>query len=203
MKGFQMQNKFRFSGLAAAALALVAVSGTQALAANEHVGPMQSLGKSKVAAFLKDPAVIAAVKAQNAKNGALDQGKIIELDKKWRAEVKSGGGPLSKGVLANGLSGYLKGVKAKSGGLYTEIFVMDAKGLNVGQSDMTSDYWQGDEAKWKKTYLVGPQAMHVGGVKTDESTQALQSQLSMSVVDPASGKVIGAVTVGVNVEQLP
>jgi len=45
--------------------------------------------------------------------------------------------------------------------------------------------------------------MHVGGVKTDESTQALQSQLSMSVVDPASGKVIGAVTVGVNVEQLP
>jgi hypothetical protein len=80
---------------------------------------------------------------------------------------------------------------------------MDAKGLNVGQSDLTSDYWQGDEAKWKKTYLVGPKAMHVGGVKTDQSTQTLQSQLSMAVVDPASGKVIGAVTVGVNVEQLP
>jgi len=196
-----MQNKFRFSSLAA--VALVAVTGTQALASNEHVGPMQSLGKSKVAAFLKDPAVIAAVKAQNVKNGALDQGKIIALDKKWRAEVKSGGGPLSKGVLANGLSGFLKGIKAKSGGLYTEIFVMDAKGLNVGQSDLTSDYWQGDEAKWKKTYLVGPKAMHVGGVKTDQSTQTLQSQLSMAVVDPASGKVIGAVTVGVNVEQLP
>ena len=105
-------------------------------------------------------------------------------------------------LLSNALSSYLKTVKAVSQGLYTEIFVMDNKGLNVGQSDVTSDYWQGDEAKWKKTYKVGPQAMHIGKVKTDESTQTLQSQLSLSIADPDSGQVIGAVTVGVNVEQL-
>src|SRR3546814_10661759 len=79
---------------------------------------------------------------------------------------------------------------------------MDDKGLNVGQSDVTSDYWQGDEAKWQKTYSVGPNAIFVDKVDQDESTQKFQTQVSMSVVDPASGKAIGAVTVGLDVEML-
>ena len=109
---------------------------------------------------------------------------------------------MTKAVLGNELSAYLKKVKAESEGLYTEIFVMDNKGLNVGQSDVTSDYWQGDEAKWQKTYSVGPNTIHVGKVSTDESSQALKSQLSMTISDPATGKAIGAITVGVNVEML-
>ena len=178
------------------------VSASPLLAANEHVEPMKQIGKTKVAAWLNNSAVVEAIKAQNAKNASLAQPDIDKLDKEWRAEVKSGGGKLTNSVLSNALSSYLKKVKADSHGLYTEIFVMDNKGLNVGQSDVTSDYWQGDEAKWQKTFKMGPQAVHVGGVKTDESTQTLQSQLSLPVVDPASGQVIGAVTVGVNVEQL-
>lgn len=183
-------------------IALVALTMSQAYAAGEHIAPMQEVAKTKVAAWLKDAVVTDAIKAQNAKNAALAESEIIKMDKTWRAEVKASGGSLTKSVLANALSTYLKKVKADSQGLYTEIFVMDNKGLNVGQSDLTSDYWQGDEAKWQKTYKVGPQAIHIGKVKTDESSQTLQSQLSVPVTDPASGKVIGAVTVGVNVEQL-
>tara|TARA_R110000787_G_scaffold20785_12_gene61752 strand:- start:716 stop:1306 length:591 start_codon:yes stop_codon:yes gene_type:complete len=186
----------------AMAAALIFCSTGAAMADAEHAGAMKKVGTGKVLAWLNNPAVIDAVKAQNAKHASIDQAKIDALDKTWRAEVKSGGGPLSSATLANPLSGYLKTVKANGKGLYTEIFVMDNKGLNVGQSDMTSDYWQGDEAKWKKTYLVGKDAMDIGEIKTDKSTQALQSQLSMAITDPASGKVIGAVTVGVNVEML-
>jgi hypothetical protein len=195
-----MLKNIRISSLAATVALTLAAS--TAFAAGPHVAPMQEIGKTKVIAWLKDSAVIKAIKAQNAKNASVSQSEIITLDKAWRAEVKSGGGSMTKSVLGNSLSSFLKKVKADSQGLYTEIFVMDNKGLNVGQSDVTSDYWQGDEAKWQKTYQVGPQAMHVGKVKTDESTQTLQSQLSMPVVDPATGKVIGAVTVGVNVEML-
>ena len=79
---------------------------------------------------------------------------------------------------------------------------MDNRGLNVGQSDVTSDYWQGDEAKWKKTFLVGPGAMIIDDVELDESTQTFQSQLSMSITDQATGEVIGAITVGVDVEAI-
>jgi hypothetical protein len=187
-------------GLAAAALLTLTTS--PALADNEHVGPMQEIAKTKVSAWLNNAAVIEAVKAQNAKNASMGQSDIDRLDKDWRAEVKGGGGTLTETVLSNALSAYLKKVKAESQGLFTEIFVMDNKGLNVGQSDVTSDFWQGDEAKWQKTFKVGPQAMHIDKVTKDESTQTLQSQLSVPVIDPASGQVIGAVTVGVNVEQL-
>ena len=86
--------------------------------------------------------------------------------------------------------------------MITEIFVMDARGLNVAQSDVTSDYWQGDEAKWQDTFSKGPGAVHISEVEEDESTQTFQSQVSMSVTDPADGSVIGAITVGVNVEML-
>jgi hypothetical protein len=79
---------------------------------------------------------------------------------------------------------------------------MDNKGLNVGQSGITSDYWQGDEAKWQKTYGKGPDAILIDDVEFDESSQTFQSQVSLPVVDSISGEVIGAVTVGVNMDLL-
>ena len=78
---------------------------------------------------------------------------------------------------------------------------MDNKGLNVGQSDMTSDYMQGDEAKWQKTFSQGAGVMFIDEVEFDESSKAFQSQASVTIVDE-SGKPIGAITVGVNVEKL-
>lgn len=79
---------------------------------------------------------------------------------------------------------------------------MDNHGLNVGQSEITSDYWQGDEAKWQKTFLADAGSMHISEVEQDEFTQTYQSQLSLSVIDPASGAVIGVITIGTNVEAL-
>jgi hypothetical protein len=42
--------------------------------------------------------------------------------------------------------------------------------MNVGQSDVRSDCWQGDEAKWQQTYLKGADAIHIGEVEFDESS---------------------------------
>ena len=79
---------------------------------------------------------------------------------------------------------------------------MDALGLNVAASDTTSDYWQGDEAKFTETYGVGPDATHLGDIELDESSQSYQGQISMTIVDPATGSAIGAITVGVNADAL-
>ena len=106
-------------------------------------------------------------------------------------------------LMANALSSFLTLKKQSGGGLYTEIIVMDNKGLNVGQSDVTSDYWQGDEDKWRKTFLVGPKSMHIDDIGRDESTHRLQSQISLPVVDPVTKKPIGAITVGIDVSRLP
>ena len=175
---------------------------TAAYAAEPHEAPMRDFANSTVASWISNPTVVEAIKAQNDEHANLGQDEIDKLDKQWRAETGSSDRPLIDEVLAKALSDFLADAKNDTQGLVTEVFVMDNKGLNVGQSDVTSDYWQGDEAKWKKTYLAGPDAMFIDEVEQDESTQTFQSQLSMSIVDPATGDVIGAITVGVNIDAL-
>ena len=168
--------------------------------ANEYADGLNKLAQEQIKAFAHAPDVIAAIKAQNAQTTGFDEAKIDQLDKQWRAEADGSDQPMIDEVLSRPVSEQLAEIQDASDGLYTEIFVMDAKGLNVGQSDVTSDYWQGDEAKWKKTFLVGADAVHLSEVEEDESTQTFQSQVSMAIADPDSGEVIGAITVGVNVE---
>ena len=109
---------------------------------------------------------------------------------------------LSNQVSGSPLSKRLMELKAATNGVVTEIFVMDNRGMNVAISDVTSDYWQGDEDKWQKTFLVGPGTVFVDAVEHDASTDSFQSQLSMSISDPATGQVIGAITLGINVDRL-
>ena len=170
--------------------------------ANDFQAELEDLAAGQIAAIAGSSEVIAAVKAQNEMTSGYDQAKIDELDKTWRAEADAADQPMIDAVLENDLSAYLADQQDGSSELYTEIFVMDAKGLNVGQSAVTSDYWQGDEAKWKETFLKGKGAVHVGELEEDDSTQQLQSQVSVAVVDPDSGDTIGAVTFGVNVGNL-
>lgn len=158
--------------------------------------------EQSVSGWIGSPVVITAIKTQNQQNLSLTQTEIDSLDKKWRAETANSGGPMIEEVIGNTLSGFLRDIKNDGEGLVTEIFVMDNKGLNVGQSDITSDYWQGDEAKWKKTYSASPNAMFVDDVEMDESTQSFQTQISIAITDPDTGKNIGAVTIGVDAENL-
>jgi hypothetical protein len=173
-----------------------------ALAATDQEKALNDLATGQIKAWVAETIVIDAVRAQNKKNADLSQDHIDKLDKQWRAETKASSKPLIDSVLATALSRHLKGVKDKGKGLFTEIFVMDNKGLNVGQSDVTSDYWQGDEGKWKKTFLAGPDTVFVDEVEFDESTQSYQAQVSVSIADPDTKKAIGSITVGVNVELL-
>ena len=195
-----MMSKTNLKGLVGgAALSLFA---TAALASDAHVAPMTEYANSTVKQWISNDVVIQAVKAQNAKHAGLSQADIDKMDQDWRAQTDAGSKPMIDAVLGNALSAYLVDQKNSAQGLVTEIFVMDNRGLNVGQSDVTSDYWQGDEAKWQKTYSAGAGAVFVDEVEMDESTQTFQSQLSMSIVDPASGDVIGAITIGINVDAL-
>lgn len=164
---------------------------------------MKAYFESKVRPVMGEAVIQDAVKAQNSKTAPLTSAEIDALDKDWRAQAKAGRGALLETVLSNPASQRLKALKADSSGTIAEIFVIDAKGLNVGQSDVTSDYMQGDEAKWQKTFLGGPEAVFVDEVDFDDSSQAFQAQISATLVNPADGKAIGAVTVGLAIEKLP
>jgi hypothetical protein len=188
---------FRNAVVLAAALVAAPV-----LAGLDHRPVVADLVAERLRADFSGPEVVAAIRAQNAAHATLGQAEIDALDQSWRAEVKQGGGEMTGRVLGNPLSAMLKQKVAAYGGLITEAFVMDDKGLNVGQADLTSDYWQGDEDKYARTYGVGPDAVFVDEVEFDESSQTLQTQVSFTIVDPADGTAVGAITIGVNVDAL-
>ncbi len=185
--------------LAAAAVTSISF-GALTASAGEYDAQVKAAYEKHVAPWLNDPSVVNAIKAQNDKHASMDAAAIDKADKDWRAQKKAGGGAMVDAVLANPLSEFLKGKKAAAGGIITEMFVMDNKGMNVGQSDVTSDYMQGDEAKWKKSYGAGAGALFIDEVEFDDSTKSFQTQVSGTVSE--GGTAIGAITIGMNVEKL-
>jgi sensor histidine kinase regulating citrate/malate metabolism len=181
--------------------AAIMLTMTTAQAEEAHVAPATEYIDTDVKPWINDKIVIDAIKAQNAANAGLSEAEILALDEKWRGEVEADSHPMIDGVMSNAVSEFLKAKQEASGGTITEVFVMDAKGLNVGQSSVTSDYWQGDEAKFQKSFGAGADVIFVDEAEKDESTQMLQAQASMTVVDE-TGKPIGAVTVGINLDKL-
>ena len=184
----------------AAPLAAVLAGG--AASANDFAPAMQAFLDNEVRKWAQDPVIVAAIVEQNASMGGLPQSEIDALDAAWRGEVGSASTPTISPVLGNSASEFLRARVAEYGGAITEIFAMDAQGMNVAASDVTSDYWQGDEEKFTQTYPLGAAGVHFGEVEFDESSQSYQGQISMTIVDPATGAPIGAMTIGVNAEAL-
>ncbi|MEZ5830063.1 MAG: hypothetical protein R3D05_02685 [Dongiaceae bacterium] len=151
---------------------------------------------------LQQPVTILSVVASNERHLGVQQAEIDKLDNDWKTEAKSDDQPLIAEILSSPLSSYLLYTQAKSAGLFTEIFIMDKFGLNVGQSSVTSDYWQGDEAKFQKTFQVGPDAVFIDEPEYNDDTKTWRAQVNFTIVDPASKSAIGAATAEINLTEL-
>jgi hypothetical protein len=155
----------------------------------------------KIHDFLDAPIVWKSIVARNKQTADLTAEEIDALDKQWRAEREVDEQPIVASVLTSPLSSYLTRVQAGNLGLFSEIFVMDSVGLNVGQSATTSDYWQGDEAKFQKTFPVGPDAVFIDEAEFNEDTGTWRAQVNLTLTD-TDGKSIGAATVEINLTEL-
>ncbi len=187
--------KFRAATLALALLALPAQ-------AQELSSQITDIVNKELRAWAADPALVAAVIAANEAHATLTQSQIDQLDATWRAELEAASRPTVDQILSTPSSQALKAKIEAGGGRFTEAFVTDNRGLNVAQSGTTSDYWQGDEAKFGFTYPKGAEAIHIGEVELDESSNSYSVQASFTVTDPADNAPIGSMTVGLNAEML-
>jgi len=84
-----------------------------------------------------------------------------------------------------------------------ESFAMDNQGGIVGATNKTSDYWQGDEAKFTESFKGGSGAvhigeMHIGEIEFDDSAQSYLVQVSVPVMK--DGSAIGAITIGIDID---
>lgn len=181
----------------------VALAATLPAAAQdpaEFAAQVQAVADGELQAWITDPVMIYAIKEANTTNDGITERQIQRLDRRWTSE--DGTGPMIGDLLDRQASVLLRDRRERSGGVITEIIVMDRYGLNVAISDPTSDYYQGDEAKYQETFLLGPGAVHVSEIGFDESTRQIQTQVSLTVVDPETGEPIGAVTFGINLDAL-
>jgi len=143
----------------------------------------------RLEAWGSDPAVVAAVKAQNAKRTPLTQ--IQKTDEQWTAgKAEALVNQITTGACADRLRELVSANAA-----YAETFVMDDQGALVCATVKTSDYWQGDEAKWQRAFDGGKGAVFIDRPKFDDSASARLAQISVPVMD--KGVAIGAITIGV------
>lgn len=83
----------------------------------------------------------------------------------------------------------------------TETMVMDAKGGLVGLSQVTSDYWQGDEDKFRRAVTADDGILFVGPIRFDASAGHFQVFASRALRNPQSGELVGVVAIGIDIER--
>lgn len=158
------------------------------------MGKMKQLGE-ELKALSNHPELLSALKEQNQKAISLSQ--IKKIDAKWIAT--SGLDDFMSSIMTNKAAKKLSAIERRRKYI-AESFLMDNQGANVAMTNKTSDYWQGDEAKFTDSFKNGNGAIHIGKAKFDSSAQAYLVQVSVPVMD--AGKAIGAITYGINLDDL-
>jgi hypothetical protein len=137
--------------------------------------------------------VVGAVKAENAKGKSMAM--IEDLDTQWKASKDVADFMIP--YMENECAHYL-GMLVTRTPEVVEIFVTDNQGANVCQTHKTGDFWQGDEAKFKKAFADGKGAIFLDEVEMDAGKRV--AQCNVPVMD--GDKAIGHATVVLDVDTL-
>lgn len=167
-----------------------------------------------IQAWSTNPILVSAVQAQNAQRQSWEA--IKALDNAWIKAPQDDAFIAS--LMDNPAAQELQKL-AKAQPYFTELILMDNQGANVAITHRTTDYWQGDEAKFLETFPKGPQAIHKSRAEYDASVRAYVVQVSVPIVDLGQlmdleqkavleqkadqGKNIGALTVNIILKAIP
>lgn len=157
--------------------------------------------EQQIRPMVETPLVLKAIAEQNAEFGNVSEMDMRVLDDTYRSEVDQHHLRMVKLLLDRSVSHYLKARQDASQGAIVEFFVTDSHGLNVGQSIITADYWQGDEEKYLRTFANGSREVFIDRAERNESTQMLETQASFIVMDDEN-RPIGVATVTIAIDAL-
>ncbi len=134
------------------------------------------------------PAVVNEVIKHNYLEQSLDD--VKQIDRMWREGKKEA---FARSLQENKSGHFLK-KRILENRLYTEAFLCDDQGAVVGEYPMTSDYWQGDEDKFLKSFNGGEGQVYIGPIEFDESSGEISVQISVPV--RSQGATVGVLVVG-------
>ena len=128
-----------------------------------------------------DPVVAETVRTYNEANKDLTAEEIASMDKAWR--TTPGFNDLMKEILLNPCSKRLTEFQDKYDG-FAEIFVTDARGLNVAMTNKTTDYYQADEDWWVRAFAGDQGYFYYGEIEYNESVMSEAISVYVPVIDP-------------------
>ena len=178
-----------FAAVAVTLLPVAAVAQHASTLTPAETALLTKVGQ-KLAACGHDPAIVAAVRAQNERK--VTDAELKRIDKSWQA---GGEQKLAEEEMSNACATRLRQLVKE--GSYNESFVMDDHGANVCITNRTSYFWRGEMPKFQKAFAG---AVFIDQPKWDPSAKARLVQVSVPVLDGT--RPIGVLTVGLNADAL-
>lgn len=157
----------------------------------ELASEVENVLKSKADIFrpiLKSETIIDEIKKSNKEHQGITEEQIADLDSAFRHSRAED--EFASRFLTNPAAKTLIDFQ-ESNPAFSEIFVTDKFGLNVGQTNMTSDLYQADEDWWAGAYNSGRGKEYHGAIEFDESAQAEAISYYFPIFDTGNDEVIG------------
>ena len=129
------------------------------------------------------PEVVDEIIQSNVKNKEIGDEEIQNLDTRWRHAI--GVDDFIRPYLANRCSQFLITFQNDHKG-FPEIFVTDIKGLNVCQTNKTTDCFQADEDWWQNAFHDGKGNSYFGDIEYDESSSSEAISIFVPVYQSSS-----------------
>ena len=146
--------------------------------------------------LVEDPVIVNEVKKANQQHKDISLQEILKLDTRWRST--EGIDEFIEPFLTNEIAHKLIEFQERHPG-FSEIFVVDMYGLNAGQTNKTTDYYQADEDWWIGAYNSGKGKASHGTIEFDESAQTEAISLYIPVMDGINNKAIGVIKAVVSI----
>ena len=126
---------------------------------------------------------------------------LAQADARWLFEQQEQAQPLLSQVLRTPLSEQLRGAVAADR-LLSEALISDLYGQLLAASDITTDYYQGDEISFQQSRDLLDDDLLLEPIAYDSSTQKLAIRVSGPIHDGGPDQFLGVLTLGVDIEQL-
>ncbi|MEE2762256.1 MAG: transporter substrate-binding domain-containing protein [Pseudomonadota bacterium] len=132
---------------------------------------------------------------------------ILNIDKQWQALAPDQSVPLADQLLALPASRALRAWQDSHRGLVTEALLITKSGTLAAMSQLTSDYWQGDEAKFRENIRKAVTArfeesdLYLSPVRYDASTRQFQVMVSAPLNASDGSGNTGVIALGLNISQ--
>jgi len=166
-------------------IALLALSGQAETTAAVRIKDTAYARVARAQAIAHDSSIHSAVSASNAHAESPDV--VGRRDALWTANPRD---PLRQAIVQAPCSAKVREL-VQDDPFVVEAFVMNDRGTLVCSMIETSDYWQGDEAKWQRTFVDGKDPF-VEEPAFDASSGKYAIQVSVPIAE--AGKRTGAVT---------